>query len=518
MPRVNDFPPIAPQPVTPLVWPLIALLLLLLGLGANGYGYFRDELYYLACADHLAWGYVDQPPLSIAVLAAWKAGFGTSMLALRTPPALLGATTLWLTARMTARLGGDGVAQVLAASCVLMAPIFLAFHGYYSLNAFDLLFWTLAQAWLVDRLRDTAPPRPRAWLHFGLVLGLGLLNKISVLWLIAGVFIGLLSGPQRRWFLKPGPWLAAAVAVLLFAPFLLWQAQHHWAMLEFIRNASGNKYLPSPPLQFLGQLAMTLLPLTAPIWIGGVLWSLAGPERQRYRPLGIAWLVVLAILLLNGTSKAEYFAAMQPFFFAAGAVAVVRLLRPAWRGLPWTYVTVMLIGGAAAAPLVVPLLPIPVYIDYAAALGFAPSTSEHKTIGVLPQHYADRQGWPELAQAVARAWDTIPPDEREHAIIVTDDYGQAGAIDFFGPALGLPPARSQHNNYYLWGTGPGDGSVVVLLSRDSAALREEFTDVRVVGTFHHPYVMPYENDLPITVARGLKLPLAVAWARGRHYE
>jgi len=212
-----------------------ALKLLLHALALTHWGYFRDEFYYLACARHLAWGYVDQPPFSIAVLALVRATLGDSLWAIRALPALAGAATVLFTGLTVRELGGGRTAQALACFAAVLPPVWLVVDHYFSMNAFDTLFWTLA-AWLL--LRALAGGGTRTWAVLGVVLGLGLLNKASMLWFAGGAFLGLAASPLRGTLRTRGPWLAAAIAAALFAPHVAWQVAHGWPTLEFMRNAT----------------------------------------------------------------------------------------------------------------------------------------------------------------------------------------------------------------------------------------------------------------------------------------
>ena len=213
-----------------------AKLLVHLAVG-RGYGYHRDELYYLACANHLDWGYVDHPPFAVLVIAATRGLLGDSVAAIRVVPALVGALTVLLIGLIARRLGGGPFAQALAMTAALVAPFYLALDHYFSMNAFDLLIWGLA-AYLLLRILQGGPPW--LWLLLGVLLGIGLLNKISVLWLGGGLFVGLLLTPQRVVLRSRWPWLALAVALGVFMPHVLWQARYDWPTLEFARNTKNN--------------------------------------------------------------------------------------------------------------------------------------------------------------------------------------------------------------------------------------------------------------------------------------
>src|SRR3989442_673766 len=296
----------------------------------TGYGYFRDEFYYLACADHLAPGYVDHPPLSIVFMWAVRHVLGDSLFAIRLPPAVLGAATVALVGLMAQAPGGGRLAMAPAMTAAYVTPEFLGLNHFYSMNAFDIFFWALA-AYLLILLIDGA--NPRLWLLLGLVLGLGLANKISVLWLGAGLLVGLLASPERRWLATPWPWLCGGIAFALFSPYVLWQVRHGWPTLEFIHNATTEKMIDVAPFDFLvGQVRM-VHPFTLPLWLGGLAWLLFHPEGKKHRLLGWIYLSVFFILALSGTSRSGYLAPAYTWLFAAGGAGGERLLdrrRLAW--------------------------------------------------------------------------------------------------------------------------------------------------------------------------------------------
>ncbi|MEO6238653.1 MAG: glycosyltransferase family 39 protein [Vicinamibacterales bacterium] len=488
-------------------------ILAVLVASALGDHYFRDEFYYLACSRRLAWGYVDQPPLSIAVLWLVRHLAGESLLVLRCIAALVSALTAWMTGRIAARLGGSDFAQVLAMTAYAIAPALLAVASFYSMNVFDLFFWTLAVLVLIDVLDR---PSLWRWVALGVVLGAGLQNKISVLWLGAGLAAGLVFTPARRHLLTPGPWAAALVAAVIFAPHVLWQTAHGWPTLEFIRNASAEKMQSTAPLTFVVEQIVNMHPLTLPIWLAGLGFVLFAPRATRYRPIGIAFLAVGIILMFNQTSRSGYLAPGYPMLYGAGGVALEAVLRrSAWRAAA---LAILVAGGAMTAPLALPLLPVDAYVRYSAALGVAPDTEEKKELARLPQFFADRQGWDLMVDAVAAVYDALPPAERRSAAVMTNNYGEAGAIEHLGGRRGLT-AISGHNNYWLWGPGAHTGEVLIVLTRSRERLEERFTSVERAGQIECGDCMPYENGLPIFVCRGLKPPaLAARWQSFKHFD
>ena len=475
-------------------------------------GYFRDELYYLACTRRMAWGYVDHPPLCVAILWIVRHVAGESLLALRVAAALAACATIYLTGSLARRFGAGPFGETLAMLGMAVAPGLLGIASFYSMNVFDVLLWAAAARVLAGAL-DT--PGLVRWLALGIVLGLGLLNKISVLWLGAGLAAGLLLTPARRTLKTPGPWLAAGVAGLIFLPHVLWQIAHGWPTLEFIANASRGKMQVNSPVSFVLDQVLNLHPLTVPVWGAGLGALLAARRFERYRPLGIAFLAVAAILIANRTSRSIYLLPAFPMLMATGgAWWESRLTRPALRA---SALVVLTLGGLLTAPLAVPVLATETYIRYSRALGQAPATEEKQELGRLPQFFADRQDWPGFVARIGEAWDRLTTEERGRAAIVTGNYGEAGAIELFGRSRGMR-AISGHNNYWLWGPGNATGDVLIVLSRDRAAVAARFESVEQVGETECGDCMPYENHLPILLCRGLHRPLAEVWPELKHFE
>ncbi|MEM1179664.1 MAG: glycosyltransferase family 39 protein [Acidobacteriota bacterium] len=488
----------------------------------EGYGFFRDELYYFACAERLAWGYVDHPPLSIAALSALVSIFGENLWTLRLPAALLGAALVATVGWLAARLGGRLGAQALAMTAALVVPSYLALHHFYSMNAWSLLFWTLASAALVSALDGGGR---RHWGGLGVVLGLGLLNKIDVLWLGAGLGAGLLVADRRR-LLTPEPWIAGEVSFAIFTPHLIWQAVNGWPTVEFVRNAGSNKMKTTAPVDYVVDQIMATHPLSLPIWLGGLAFLLFSSRGRAFRVAGWIYPSVLLILLINGTSRSGYLAGAYPLLFAAGGVlweGVVQRWRRAGTAVLAGYALVLAATGAFLAPLALPILSVEDYLDRAQTLGVAPSTSERKEIGELPQFYADMFGWPEMAEEVARVWESLDAGEREGAAIFVGNYGEAGALRYFGRRHGLPPVLSGHNNHWLWGLEVIEehgltGDVVLILGGREESHLQRFHRVERAGETRCTYCMPYENGVPIFIAREPRGDLREFWPAIKHFE
>ena len=488
-----------------------AVFLVLFATAFTG-SWFRDEFYYLACSRRMDWGYVDHPPLCVAILWLVRHTLGDSLVALRSIAALFTAASVWLTGSIARRFGAGAFGEALAMGAAAVAPAMLAVGTFYSMNVFDLFFWTLAVRLTIEVVDR---PTDRGWVALGVVLGLGLLNKISMLWLGAGLAGGLLLTPARALLRTRGPWIAGGIAALFFAPHVLWQVRYGWPTAEFVREASRGKMLTNTPLSFVAAQVMNMQPLTLPVWGAGLLALLADARQRRWRLLGIAFLVVAGILIANRTSRSAYLTPGYPMLLAAGAVwweSVIR--RPAVRAV---CLAVLVIGGIATVPLAVPLLPVDTYVAYSRALGVAPGTDEKNELGRLPQFFADRQGWDRFVGDVARAWSRLTPEERARAVVFTGNYGEAGAVERLGRDAGMVSV-SGHNNYWLWGPGDRPADPIVLLTRRPERAERLFATVEKVGETDCGDCMPYENHLPIYIARGPKRPLSEVWPQLKHYE
>lgn len=502
----------------PWLLALPGLKLLLHLFTVSGYGYFRDELYYLACVRHLDWGYVDHPALSVLLLKVWTAVFGTSLLAIRSLPALVGAASVLLVGLLARRMGGGRLAQQMAMLAALCAPILLALDAFYSMNAWEVLIWALA-AYLFAGLLLAERPTLGSWIRLGIVLGLGLENKISVLWLGAGIAAGLLLTGRRRLLATPGPWVAGTVAGLLFLPYLGWNLAHDLAAVEFLRNATAHKMVHISALQFAGEQVKAMGPGSLLLALAGALWLLLAWPARQLRPLGVAFAAVWLFLAFSGTSRASYPAAAYSWVLAAGGVALAGISSlPLRRTLIGLLAVAIFAFGVLGAPFVIPVLPVESFIRYQAALGQKPGTEEKKEMGALPQFWADRHGWPEIVDAFADTWDSLPAADRQHAAIFASDYGVAGAIDLFGPARGLPPAVSGHNSYWLWGPPPSSTQILLVHSDDEEDLRQRFASVQHFRRFDCGYCMPYEREASVWICRGPKLPIATLWAGAKNYN
>jgi hypothetical protein len=482
----------------------------------GGYGLFRDELYYIACADNIAAGYVDQPPLSVIILRGVIAMFGDSLFAVRLMPAIAAGLMVFFTGLMAREMGARGPGVFLACLFAL-GGINLALFSFYSMNAFEVLTWTIA-AYMV--LVISKEGKPHHWLILGLVLGFGLLNKIGVLFIGAGIFVGLIATKDRKWLATPWPYVAGGIALLLFLPYILWNIQNDFAHLEFIHNASSEKYSSLSPITFVVGQIMANNPVGLLIWLPGLVALFMNRQLKQFSWLGYLYLVPLIILLVNGTSKVEYLAGGYGVLWAAGStwweqrIVTSRAWKFALSGITalWIFVTLMFV------PMLMPVLPVDSYVAYAEALNFQPESPEGKEQSQLPQFYADMFGWREKADAVGEVYQSLPDHEKARCAIFSNNYGRCGAIDYYGRKFGLPKAIGNHNNYWIWGTRGHDGSIVIILGGDEDDHRQAFREVSRVTTVDCEYCMPYEDNVPVYVCRGITQDLDEIWKSEKHFE
>ncbi len=388
-----------------------------------GYGYFRDELYYIICGRNLAWGYVDHGP-GVAIQAKLAlAIFGKSLAGIRTLSALAGAARIFLTGILAWSLGGRRPAQALAMIGVFVAPQYLGTDSYLSMNSVESIFWMVCLLALILILRGGPEKDPdKLWLLFGLSAGLGLLNKPSMTFFLFALLAALLVTPQRR--LLFNRWAAAGIALLILIalPNLLWQIHNHWPTLEFLHNGQlENKNIKLAPLPFLGKQILNLHPATVLIWGAGLIWLLRNPLAKSWRWLGLTYLIFLAIMMALH-AKDYYVVPIYPILFAAGGIAWEQRFANSRRvaenrtfAFP-IMETALIVTGALILPMAIPVMQPVQWIAYTKAIHLynASGNTENESSGPLPQFYADRFGWQEEVDQVTRIYHSLSPDRQAH--------------------------------------------------------------------------------------------------------
>jgi 4-amino-4-deoxy-L-arabinose transferase-like glycosyltransferase len=492
--------------------PTIAGIYFLLHLIFNGflggYGIFRDEFYYLANSLRLDWGYVDHPPLAPLVLAGWSALFGNSALSLRFLPALAGAGTIVVAGLTARRLGGRTAAQAIAALSVAAVGVLMVLFGFYSMNAFEVLLWALAAYVAAGIFTDD---KPQGWLLFGLLMGIGLQNKHTIVLFGGGLIVGLLLH-RRDSFARRELWLGGLLALLIFLPNLLWEIRYGWPTVEFYANATLFKNIARAPADFLLQQILSVNPLLFPLWLIGLVYLL---RRRELRPLAWSYLFPFLLLMAVGSSRPDRLAPAYIPLLAAGAVAVERYaLRSNRRWITGAVAGLVVIGGLIVAPVGFPVLPPATTSAYASNFGLA--EYEAGISAELPQFFADRFGWEEISGQVAAVYRALTPEEQAAAVIFTANYGEAGALEYYGPALGLPAVISGHNNYWLWGPGDASGEVVIFVGVPAEDIAALFASAQEVGRTACDWCL--EGNRPLVVARGAKRPLEEIWPSTQFYQ
>jgi hypothetical protein len=475
---------------------------------AGNYGYFRDELYYIAAGHHLALGYVDFPLLTAVLAWAMRVLAGDSLVAIHVIPALASSSLILVTGLTARELGGQRLAQALAATSSLVCLTFLATGSIFSMDSLDELWWALIAYLLVLTVRRQ---RPQLWLLIGVVAGLGMLTKVTLLFFLAALVLGLLLTPARAEFKSRWPWVALGIALAGLAPYLVWEFQTGWPTIAYWHNYVGT-LVGHSPLTFAGQQVYVMNPLTLPIWLGGEIWLLRGGAGPRLRALGIAF-AVLFVWFSVSPSKSYYLAPAYPFLFAAGGVWLAPKLSRLGKPWPGTLcLGLMAASGVLLAPIAMPILPP---ATFASAYGFlgtdAGAQMEQHRGAALPQWLADRFGWVGLGDRVAGVISQLPPQEQHSTCIFTANYGEAAALDFLGGDDHLPPAISGNNSFYFWGPGHCSGQSVITVGLPPSQVARSFASVTVLGHTSCTYCMPAEDGVPILLAREPRRSISQLW-------
>jgi hypothetical protein len=478
----------------------------------NRYGYFRDEFDYMSCGDHLAWGYVDQPPLIPFLIHLCRAVLGDSLRSVRFIPALASSFLVIQTALIARELGGRAFALLLSAVAVMIAPQYLSNGSLLGTDCLEPTLWMGCAYFAILAIKHNSP---RNWLWFGVLAGIGLEEKYTIALFAAGIVLGLLLTEQRGVFLNKWIWLGGLAAFLIFLPNVLWNVHYHWPFLELMRNikAEGRDVVLGP-LDYFAQQTLLIHPITAPFWIAGLIALFVSPRLKPYRFLGWSYLVCYAVLFaLHG--KNYYLAPIYPMLLAAGAVVLeTAFSRPRLTWLKPATIAVLVIAGARLAPIVVPVFSPDRFLVFMKGLPFKLPVMEHgHERAALPQWYADQFGWDEIVAETAVAYNRLAPAERSDCGIFAQDYGQAGAIDFLGRRYGLPPALSGHQTWFLWGPRGYSGNCMIVLDDRKKVLETYWEQVEYVGTSaDSPYAL--EREIPVYICKRSKFgTLAELWPK-----
>lgn len=490
-----------------LIIVVLCLIKLAIHLYANGhYGFHRDELLHLAAGDHLAWGYMEFPPMIGWLGKLERLLFGESLLAVRLFPALVGTALVLLSALITKELGGKNPAILLSGVCVLAAHAYYRNHTLFQPVAFDQLAWTLGFFYLIRHINTQ---EKKYIFYFAIVMALGFLNKYSILFYLGGIGIAILFTKNRKWLSQKYWWQATGLGVLIILPNLIWQWSYDFPVLDHFSELYNAQLNERSRMDFLQGQFFSMNPFNFPIWFGALFFLLLSPTMKTYRFFAWAFLGSLALFLLaNG--KHYYLFGIYPMFFAAGAVASEKLLNNKWILLIPVYAAFLLYSGFIRVPYGTPFLDIEAFVAYAGL--------ERNEAGYqegLTGDYADMFGWPEQVALIDSVYKSLSPEEQGQCLIWAENYGEAGAVQHFGKQYGLPAPTSKHGSFWIWGPGKRSGEVVISIGNETDDVNYFFEDVKLIKRIQHPYAIEEEQNIPLYLCKKPKITLHDYWPEWR---
>ena len=488
--------------------------LILLIVFAGNYGIFRDEYYYIEISKRLAWGYVDVQPLSEVILSVSRALFGDSIFGIRIFSYLAGSVIVFISGLIARELNGSKFAQIFTAFLVIFSGVVLGTSSYFSMNSFDILLSALMFYFLI-RLINTN--NAKLWLVIGLLFGLGLQNKLTFLFLGFGLAVGLMLTQNRKHLKSKEIWIGAAIAFIIFLPNIIWQIANNFPTLEFMRNASAYKNKPMSLIEFTLNSLLELNPGYSLFVLTGIYFLFFNKQGKAYSIIGWIYVSVFLVFIFNN-GKPYYMGVLYPVILAAGVIGADYLIENYLRPFVRTVLVILVIPSVfIVTPFAVPVLNVESFIKYSETLGIKPESGERSELGKLPQFYADRFGWEEMVQKVASAYNMLSKEERKEALIFGQNYGEAGAANFYRKKYNLPQAISSHNNFWIWGY-PKDykGNVLIVIGSNYEDDSEFFEDVQLVENHSNKYGMSNEN-VGIFICRKPKMPIKEVWEKIKNF-
>jgi hypothetical protein len=482
------------------------------------YGFQRDEFLYMAMGRHLQLWRMDFPPFIAMLSQVERLLLGDSIVAIRLSSSIASGLLVLLAALIARELGGKTFAQILAAVAVAASPLFLRAGVLFQPVVFDQLWWTLALYALVrlcanatrDDMLDTAP---RWWIVLGVACGVGLLTKFSLLFFGAALVAAILIAPQRWIILTPWPWLAAVIAFALGSPSIVGQVALGYPVFDQMKTLQGSQLAHVSVWSFVtGQFFLGPGALLA---VAGALYLVLADRMRPFRSVG--WTCIGAfVLLLVLHGKSYYIGPIYPTLFAAGAVVLERWSERRAYGMSMTMrvvaIALLVATGAFGAPLELPIFSKELTASFASRMGLTATTRTNQGTALrLPQDYADMLGWPELVNAVAHVYDSLPPEKRAQVVLVGENYGEAGAMELYGSKLGLPRVVSAAGSYWFFGPGEKPGTVVISLGVTREDLEKFYGTVTPAGRVLNDWGVPEEQDVSIYVGENPKATIQQLW-------
>jgi hypothetical protein len=471
------------------------------------YGYHHDELYFIACGNHLDFGYVDHPPLVPWIARLAVELFSHSLFGLRIFSLLSMAAIVFLTGQLVRRLGGGRFSQGVACLAMIIAPVYLRAGNMFNILPFEALFWMSGFYILVKIIQED---RSRLWLWLGLVVGLGLLTKHSLLFFVFGLLFGLILTDMRKHFKSPYLYVAAGIAFLIFLPNLVWQIKHGWPTLSFLINLNKETMEGISPVQFIAGQFLYLHPFNAVVWIAGLVFFFSKKGKD-YRLFSWLWISIFVLLLMT-KSKIYYLAPAYPCLIAGGSIALGNWV--VQKGKKWLRPTVLAVlagGGSILMPLSIPMFSIDTTEKYVDTITFGAFENIYELTGDLRSMF----GWQERVNAIAEVYFSLTEEERQKTMILAAGYENPSAVDFFGKSMGLPEARSLSLSYWLWGMPDGPIETVIGVGFSIKTMEKLFDEVDLAAEIELEHVNPWDTPFRITICRKPKEPLQNIWNRYR---
>ena len=481
----------------PIIVILSLVKLLIQWFGNRNYGFHRDELLHLSVSEHLDWGYMEFPPLigGIGKLSYWF--FDYSLLGVRIFPTLAGIGILILCCLIAKEFGGKSKAILLSGICVLAFLPFYRNHTLFQPVAFDQLFWTLGFYFIIKFINAQDK---KNLILLGITLGLGLMNKYTILVWAFGLFMGFFFYEKGSIYKNKWLYFSALISLIIFLPNIIWQMQHDFPLLKHLQALNENQLNHINPMAF--GLAQLSFPFTLIVSLLGVIALLKWEKLKRYKAIGIAALIIFCTMwLLN--SKAYYVFAIYPVLFASGSVKIESLLkkRPS---LIYVVAMIILIPSIYFIPKLTPILPIEKYVEYA-------NLKEENGRVELTGDYADMFGWEEQVKLVDSVYQSLTVKEKENCILWAENYGEAGALKILGKKYNLPNPISRHGSFWQWGFGEKNARVWISLGNEKPSVEYVFEDVKLVKIIRHKYAIGEENEIPLYICRKPKIDIEKWW-------
>jgi hypothetical protein len=502
---------------------LISLLNFIITFIPNLFGFyelFRDELYYIACSKRLAFGYYDHPPFATFLLSIIRLFFGDSILAIRFLPILVNTLLIFIAGIITKKLGGKKFAQGIACLSVSICPFYLILNSFYSMNSFESLLLTCCVLILIIIIQED---KNHYWLLWGLITGIGLINKHTFAVYEFAILIGMTFTPLRKYFFDKYFWLGIFISIVIILPNVIWQIQNDFISAAYYKNIIAYNST-TLPLTFIIMQIIALNPLVFPVCLLGIIFLFLKTEGKPYRVFGWMFLISFFYFLFMKVNRPDRLAPVYPILMSGGSIMAelwINKINRNW--IKHFIIAILIIGGIISFSLFLQILPPEILVRYNQTIGLSNQgigDIGEEGIRVMPiigqviyhQMFCDRLGWKSMATDVATVYNKMSDQDKKEAVIFAANYGEASAIEFYGSQYNLPTVISTHYNYWLWGFNNATGDLMISIGYDKEILDIFFEKVEETGIIHTcDYCMDNENNLPIYICRKIKIPMKELW-------